>query len=94
MRSLYACIEINRKINEVGNEIIEKINYYKTKEGLYGIEIIKENNISDKEVSDILQITEDEREIDSILDKLVSNVVVCNFEEIINDLIINKLCTY
>ena len=95
MKSLYACIEINRKMNKVGNVVTERVKYYKTKDELYGIEIVKDNNLHDENVNvqDILQITEDEKEIDSILDTLVSNMVTYNFEDIINDLIINKLCT-
>ena len=95
MKSLYACIEINRKMNKVGNVVTERVKYYKTKDELYGIEVVKDNNLPDKEenVQDILQITEDEKEIDSILDILVSNMVMYNFEDIINDLIINRLCT-
>lgn len=94
MKSLYACIEINKNINEAGDGVTEKIEYYKTKDELYGIEVIKENNLPCKEVSDILQITEDESEIDSILDILVSNGVMCNFEDIVNDLMKNRLCIY
>lgn len=95
MKSLYACIEINRKMNKVGNVVTERVKYYKTKDELYGIEVVKDNNLQGKEVNvqDILQITEDEKEIDSILDTLVSNMVMYNFEDIINDLIRNKLCT-
>lgn len=95
MKSLYACIEINRKMNKVGNVVTERVKYYKTKDELYGIEVVKDNNLTDKEenVQDILQITDDEKEIDSILDTLVSNMVMYNFEDIINDLIRNRLCT-
>lgn len=95
MKSLYACIEINRKINKIGNVVTERVKYYKTKDELYGIEVVKDNNLLKKEidVQDIKQITEDEKEIDSILDTLVSNMVMYNFEDIINDLIRNRLCT-
>ena len=94
MKSLYACIEINRTNNETGDGMKEKIQYYKTKDELYGIEVVKENNLPIKEISDIAQITEDESIIDNILEKLVSNGVMCNFEDIINDLIKNRLCAY
>ena len=95
MKSLYACIEINRKINKIGNVVTERVKYYKTKDELYGIEVVKDNNLLKKkiDVQDIKQITEDEKEIDSILDTLVSNMVMYNFEDIINDLIRNRLCT-
>ena len=95
MKSLYACIEINRKMNKAGKVVTERVKYYKTKDELYGIEVVKDNNLPNKQVKvqDILQITEDEKEIDSILDTLVSNMVMYNFEDIINDLIINRLCT-
>lgn len=92
MKILYACIEINKNINEAGDGVTEKIQYYKTKDELYGIEVIKENNLPCKEISDITQITEDESEINSILDKLVSNGVMCNFEDIVNDLMKNRIC--
>ncbi|MBO5004612.1 MAG: hypothetical protein J6D03_05085 [Clostridia bacterium] len=92
MKSLYACIEINKNINETGDSVTEKIEYYKTKDELYGIEVVKENDLPCKEISDIAQITEDESEIDSILDKLVSNGVMCNFEDIVNDLMRNSIC--
>ena len=61
MKSLYACIEINRKINKIGNVVTERVKYYKTKDELYGIEVVKDNNLTDKEVNvqDILQITEE-----------------------------------
>lgn len=94
MKSLYACIEINKNINEAGDGVTEKIEYYKTKDELYGIKVIKENNLPCKEISDITQITEDESEINSILDKLVSNGVMCNFEDIVNDLMKNRICAY
>lgn len=94
MKSLYACIEINKNINETGDRVTEKIEYYKTKDELYGIEVVKENSLPCKEISDIAQITEDENEIDSILDKLVSNGVMCNFEDIVNDLMKNSICAY
>lgn len=93
MKSLYASIEINKKVSDTEDDVIEKIEYYKTKDELYGIEVVKENNMPNREISDINQITEDESEINSILDKLVSNVVMCNFEDIINDLIKNMVCT-
>ena len=95
MKSLYACIEINRKINKAENVITERVKYYKTKDELYGIEVVKDNNLPQKEINikDIKHITEDEKEIDSILDILVSNMVMYNFEDIINDLIRNRLCT-
>lgn len=94
MKSLYACIEINRKVEGKKDEVTEKIQYYKTKDELYGIEVVKENNMPIKEISDISQITGDEKEIDIILDKLVSNMVMCNFEDIVNDLMKNSLYVY
>ena len=94
MKSLYACIEINKKNNETGDGVTEKIKYYKTKDELYGIEVVKENNLPNKEIKDITEITEDEEEINNILDKLVSNMVMCNFEDIVNDLVKTRLCAY
>ena len=95
MKSLYACIEINRKVNEIESMVTERVRYYKTKDELYGIEVIKDNNLPNKEekINDIAQITEDEKEIDTILDTLVSDGVMYNFEDIINDLIRNRLCS-
>lgn len=95
MKSLYACIEINRKTNEIESMVTERVRYYKTKDELYGIEVVKDNNLPNKEekINDIAQITEDEKEIDTILDTLVSNGVMYNFEDIINDLIRNRLCS-
>ena len=65
MKSLYACIEINRKINEIENIVTERVKYYKTKDELYGIQIVKDNDLQNKEekVNSIEQITEDENEI-------------------------------
>ena len=80
MKSLYACIEINKKNNETEDGVTEKIQYYKTKDELYGIEVVKENNLPNKEIKDITEITEDEEEINNILDKLVSRF---NGEEIL-----------
>ena len=94
MKSLYACIEINKKNNETGDGVTEKIQYNKTKDELYGIEVVKENNLPNKEIKDITEITEDEEEINNILDKLVSNMVMCNFEDIVNDLVKTRLCAY
>lgn len=75
--------------------VTERVRYYKTKDELYGIEVVKDNNLPNKEekINDIAQITEDEKEIDTILDTLVSNGVMYNFEDIINDLIRNRLCS-
>ena len=87
MKSLYACIEINKKNNETEDGVTEKIQYYKTKDELYGIEVVKENNLPNKEIKDI-------EEINNILDKLVSNMVMCNFEDIVNDLVKTRLCAY
>ena len=53
-----------------------------------------ENNLPNKEIKDITEITEDEEEINNILDKLVSNMVMCNFEDIVNDLVKTRLCAY
>ena len=60
MKSLYAIIEINRKMNGAGKAVVERVKYYKTKDELYGIEIVKDNNLHDENVNvqDILQITE------------------------------------
>lgn len=91
MKSLYACIEINKKDNKIQSRITEKIQYYKTKDELYGIEVVKENNLLNKEISDIFEITNDEEEIESILDILVDNVVMYNFEDIINDQLKNRV---
>ena len=95
MKSLYACIEINRKINEIGSIVTERVKYYKTKDELYGIQVVKDNDLQNKEekVNNIEQITEDENEINKILDTLVNNMVMYNFEDIINDLVKNKICS-
>lgn len=95
MKSLYACIEINRKINEIENIVTERVKYYKTKDELYGIQIVKDNDLQNKEekVNSIEQITEDENEINKILDTLVNNMVMYNLEDIINDLVKNKICS-
>ena len=95
MKSLYACIEINRKINEIENIVTERVKYYKTKDDLYGIQVVKDNDLQNKEekVNNIEQITEDENEINKILDTLVNNMVMYNFEDIINDLVKNKICS-
>lgn len=95
MKSLYACIEINRKANETESIVTERVKYYKTKGELYGIEVVKDNNLPNKKekIKGITEITEDEKEIDTILDALVSNMVMYNFEDIINDLVRNRICT-
>ena len=95
MKSLYACIEINRKINEIENIVTERVKYYKTKDELYGIQIVKDNDLQneEKKINNIEQITEDENEINKILDILVDNMVMYNFEDIINDLVKNKICS-
>lgn len=93
MKSLYACIEINRKLNKLGNTVTERVKYYKTKDELYGIQVVKDNDLQNKEkkVNNITQITEDENEINIILDTLVNNMVMYNFEDIISDLVKNKI---
>ena len=95
MKSLYACIEINRKINEKESVVTERVKYYKTKDELYGIQVVKDNDLQNKEekINNIEQITEDENEINKILDTLVNNMVMYNFEDIINDLVKNKICS-
>lgn len=94
MKSLYACIEINKKLNNTENHATEKVKYYKTKDELYGIQIVKDTNLQDKSlnVQNIAEITEDESEINKILDVLVNNMVMYNFEDIINDIIKNRIC--
>ena len=42
----------------------------------------------------ITQGIHNEEEINNILDKLVSNMVMCNFEDIVNDLVKTRLCAY
>ena len=95
MKSLYACIEINRKINEIENIVTERVKYYKTKDDLYGIQVVKDNDLQNTEekINNIEQITEDENEINKILDTLVDNMVMYNFEDIINDIVKNKMCS-
>lgn len=95
MKSLYAYIEINRKINKIGNVVTERVKYYKTKDEMYGIQIVKDNDLQneEKKINNIEQITEDENEINKILDTLVNNMVMYNFEDIINDLVKNKICS-
>lgn len=91
----FICMYRNKqKNNETEDGVTEKIQYYKTKDELYGIEVVKENNLPNKEIKDITEITEDEEEINNILDKLVSNMVMCNFEDIVNDLVKTRLCAY
>ena len=63
MKSLYACIEINRKMNKVGNVVTERVKYYKTKDEMYGIQIVKDNDLQNEEKKIKGKVNRVEREI-------------------------------
>ncbi len=92
MREMYAKVE-TKDINysKVGAVCDSQLEYYITKENLYGIEVIKTNrheNIVTTEIKNILNITNDENKIRRIIDTLVDRKVLPYVaEEIVQDLI-------
>ena len=93
LRSLYATIVISKNISEIGEKEIQKIKYYKTKDELYGIQVVKNNELqyNEEKIDKIEHITEDENEINQILEILVNNLVTYNFEEIISDVLKSQI---
>lgn len=93
MKEIYAKVDTKDfDLSRAGVICDSKLEYYITKEKSYGIEIVKvkENkNVVDKEVKNILDISEDISKVKQILDLLVERKVKPYIaEEIINDLAI------
>ena len=93
MRSLYASIEISKNFTGIGKKVTQRIKYYKTKDILYGIQVVKNDELETREndIDIIDQITDDENEINKILEVLVNNLVTYNFEEIISDVLKSQI---
>jgi len=88
MKKLYGSIEISKILKEGGKSIKEHINYYKLKNEKYGFEIVKRNDLKENiEITNINNITENEKKINNILDILVAKEIMPESEDIIEDLV-------
>ena len=91
MKEIYAKVDTKDfDFSRVGAISNSKLEYYITKEKTYGIEIVKvneNNNVVEKEVKNILDISNDKKKVKQILDILVERKVKPYIaEEVINDL--------
>ena len=92
MRNLYGTISIKKSL---GNErIVENINYYKLKNSKYGLEIVKSNGTDESkiEVKNLQDVTDNEEEIEKVLNDLVINEITPSAEDIIEDLLKTYTC--
>lgn len=87
MKNLYGNISISKQIEQGNKEIYEKINYYKVKEEKYGIEIEKKYDNDKVEKTNRIDITDNENEINCILDTLVYKQVMPCDSDVIEDLV-------
>lgn len=88
MRNLYGSVMINKEIKEKGQRIQECVNYYKLKNQKYGLEIIKENEERQGiEITNVIDVTDDEEKINTILNLLVVKEVMPNSPDIIEDVV-------
>lgn len=88
MKKLYGTIIINKEIMEKEKRIQENINYYKLKNKMYGIEIVKQNEQKEKvEMANLLNVTDNEEAINYILSLLIAKQIMPNEEDVIHDLV-------
>lgn len=88
MKKLYGTIIINKEIMEKEKRIQENINYYKLKNKMYGIEIVKQNEQKEKvEMANLLNVTDNEEAINYILSSLIAKQIMPNEEDVIHDLV-------
>ena len=87
MRNLYGTIDISKVLG--GICINERINYYKLKNSKYGLEIVKKDSIDQKEieVTNMQDITDNEDQINRVLNILVRKEITNNAEDVIEDLL-------
>lgn len=79
---------INKQIMDKQNGIQESINYYKVKDKLYGIEIVKENQEKEKiEIANLDNVTDNEEAINYVLSLLVKKEIRPNDADVINDIV-------
>ena len=92
MRNLYGTISINKSLGDV--RIVENINYYKLKNSKYGLEIVKSNSTDENkiEVTNLKDVTDNEEEIDKVLNDLVINEITPSAEDVIEDLLKTYTC--
>lgn len=88
MRNLYGSVMIRKEIKEKDQKIQECVNYYKLKNQKYGLEIVKENGEKQGiEITNVMDVTDDEEKIDTILNLLVIKEVMPNSPDIIEDVV-------
>ena len=87
MRNLYGTIDISKVLE--GICIKERINYYKLKNSKYGLEIVKKDSTNQKEikVTNMQDITDNEDQINRVLNILVRKEITNNAEDVIEDLL-------
>lgn len=87
MKNLYGSISISKEMEQGNKEIYEKINYYKIKEEKYGFEIEKKYDNDKIEKIHKIDVTDNENEINCILDALVYKGVMPCSDDIVEDLV-------
>lgn len=94
MKNLYGSIKISKTLGEDSLCIEENIDYYKLKNRKYGLEIVKRNSTNEEkvEVTNILNITDNEEKIEEVLNDLVIKEITPNSSDIIEDLLKIHAC--
>lgn len=86
MKNLYGSISVNKCIEYSKKILTENIKYYKLKNEKYGLEIIKKGNKNDEKI-EIKNITNNEQQINNLLDILVIKQITPNSLDVIEDLV-------
>ena len=92
MKNLYGTISIAKILGNIC--IHEYIHYYKLKNSKYGLEIVKRNDTKEEsiEVTNMVDITDNEEKIDKVLNDLVANQVTPDSSDVIDDLLKTHAC--
>lgn len=88
MKKLYGTIMIHKQIMDKQKRTEENINYYKLKNKMYGIEIVKENEEKEKlEIANLMNVTDSEEAINHVLSLLIKKRIMPDESDVIDDLV-------
>lgn len=92
MKNLYGTISISKILGDMC--IKERINYYKLKNSKYGLEIVKSDSTNEEniEVTNMIDITDNEEKIDKVLNDLVIKEITPDSSDVIEDLLKIHAC--
>ena len=92
MKNLYGTINISKILGDMC--IKERINYYKLKNSKYGLEIVKSDSTNEEniEVTNMIDITDNEEKIDKVLNDLVIKEITPDSSDVIEDLLKIHAC--